>query len=206
MNILDFLSPGRARPLDGFHPVARSPLEQRLLDAGATFEERDGWHVATTVPHEAGHAAACGVADLSHLGKLEIRGAVDQPPGATIWYPITPDRILCLCPPWTVHPMIDALSEQARLVLDQTGQLGVIALVGPEARTVLRRVSALDELPASGLVAHIGAHVIERLGAILVVFGQEYGHYLWEALVDAAEPLGGGPVGIDLLGDAGRIE
>jgi sarcosine oxidase gamma subunit len=28
-----------------------------------------------------------------------------------------------------------------------------------------------------------------------LVFGQEFGHYLWEVAVDAAEPLGGGPGG-----------
>jgi hypothetical protein len=27
----------------------------------------------------------------------------------------------------------------------------------------------------------------------LIGFPQEYGHYLWQVVVDAAEPLGGGP-------------
>ena len=70
MSVLDFLSPSLAADADGSHPVARSSLERRFREAGATFEERDGWLVPVRVPGEAEHLAAAGIADLSHLTKL----------------------------------------------------------------------------------------------------------------------------------------
>ncbi len=41
--------------------------------------------------------------------------------------------------------------------------------------------------------------MLERGGGYWILFPQEYGHYLYEVAVDRAEPLGGGPVGVDVL-------
>ena len=51
---------------------------------------------------------------------------------------------------------------------------------------MLRRLTHLHDLPASGDVAHVGAHVLEQDGGFWIVFPQEYGHYLWEVAIDAA--------------------
>jgi len=85
-------------------------------------------------------------------------------------------------------------------VLDLTGALGILAVVGPQATTVIRRLTHLHHFPSGGEVAHITAHVLNpRPEAFWIVFPQEYGHYLWEVAVDRAEPLGGGPIGVDAL-------
>ncbi|MGI8973830.1 MAG: hypothetical protein ACR2HI_06600, partial [Gaiella sp.] len=42
VSALDFLSVSAATDDKGFHPVARSCVERRFRDAGATFEERAG--------------------------------------------------------------------------------------------------------------------------------------------------------------------
>jgi glycine cleavage system aminomethyltransferase T len=84
-------------------------------------------------------------------------------------------------------------------VLDQTGALSILAIVGPEAPSVLRRMTHLHHFPASGDVAHVGAHVLEQEGGYWILFPQEYGHYLWEVAIDTAEPLGGGPIGVDAI-------
>ena len=63
----------------------------------------------------------------------------------------------------------------------------------------MRRLTHLPAFPASGDVSHVTAHVLEHDGAFWIVFPQEYGHYLWEVAVDAAEPFGGGPVGVDAI-------
>ena len=73
--VLDFLSPSLARDEGDFHPVARSAADRLFRGAGATFEERDGWLVPIRVPGEAEHAARVGIADLSHLGTLDVRPA-----------------------------------------------------------------------------------------------------------------------------------
>jgi sarcosine oxidase gamma subunit len=73
-----------------------------------------------------------------------------------------------------------------------------IGIEGPGADTVLRRMTELDltNLPKVGAVAHARACVLEDgPESYRLVFEQEFGHYLWEVVVDAAEPLGGGPVG-----------
>ncbi|MDQ3858196.1 MAG: hypothetical protein M3327_07085 [Actinomycetota bacterium] len=73
-----------------------------------------------------------------------------------------------------------------------------LEIEGPGATTVLRRLTELplDDLPAVGALAQIRAWIV-RLGEerYRLFFEQEYGHYLWEVVVDAAEPLGGGPAG-----------
>jgi glycine cleavage system aminomethyltransferase T len=199
MSQLDFLSPDRARGDLGFAPVLKSSMERRQRDAGATFEERDGWLVPVSFPRESDRPKTVGIADLSHLGKVEVRGA-PTPPNDTesiVWYEITPSRALALCPYRDCFLLRAGLARRFPFVLDQTAALSILAIVGPEARSVLRRLTHLHELPASGDVARVGAHVLERDDGYWIVFPQEYGHYLWEVAVDAAEPFGGGPVGVD---------
>ena len=205
MSVLDFLSPSLAADADGFHPVARSSMERRFREAGATFEERDGWLVPVSVPGEAEHLAAAGVADLSHLTKLEVRPAPAAAGAGIVTYAISPRRGLLLF----TSGLANVVSEHvagAPFVLDVTAQHGILAIVGPEAPTVLRRLTHLHRFPSGGEVAHISAYVLELApegdGGYWIVFGQEYGHYLYEVAVDRAAALGGGPVGIDVLGAA----
>jgi glycine cleavage system aminomethyltransferase T len=199
MSVLDFLSVDAAADHGGFHPVARSSLERRLRDAGATFEERDGWLVPVAVPGEGDRLTRVGIADLSHLTKLEIRPAGAPVEGdGIVWYQISPRRALALC----ARPLAASVRERLadRLVLDVTGALSVIAISGPESDTVLRRLTHIDHFPSGGEVAHITAHVLQRSGGYWLVFPQEYGHYLSEVAVDRAEALGGGLVGAGALG------
>jgi glycine cleavage system aminomethyltransferase T len=166
-------------------------MERAQREAGARFEVRDGWLVPVALPDEEHHAAAA-VADLSHLSKFEVRPALDDVDDAdAVHYRISPKRSL-------VIGAVTAL--QGRLVLDVTGALGILAIVGPEARTLLRRLTHLHEFPKGGEVAHVTAHVLNpKAETYWIVFPQEYGHYLWEVAVDRATPLGGGPVGVDAL-------
>ena len=54
----------------------------------------------------------------------------------------------------------------------------------------MRRLTDLDleSLPAAGAVAHVQAYVLRDGGDVFrLFFPQEYGHYLAEVVVDAAE-------------------
>ena len=79
--VLDFLSVAARRDADGFHPVAQL---RRRARSSATRGRRSRSATAgscpTSVPGEAEHCARVGIADISHLGKLEIRPA----PAATV--------------------------------------------------------------------------------------------------------------------------
>lgn len=209
MSAVEFLSVGAAADAGGYHPLARSSMERRQREAGATFAERDGWLVPVSVPGEGERLAAVGLADLSHLTKLEVRpnpwaggGAVDPLGSGVVVHAISPRRALVLCPAAQAAILRESLTGE--LVLDVTAALGVLAIVGPQAPTVLRRLTHLHRFPSGGSVAHVNAHVLERGGGYWIVFPQEFGHYLWEVAVDRAAPLGGGPVGVDALPGGGR--
>ena len=197
---LDFLSIERAEAAGEFRLLARSSMEQRQRDAGAVFAERDGWLTAVSFPDETAHLACVGVADLSHLGKLEVRGASHPPLGPdAVWYQVHPERALCISPPGRAAALQEELARGGAHVIDQSAGLAILALAGPHTRALLRRLTDLDELPASGQVARVRADVLERGSDVWIAFGQDYGHYLWEVVVDAAAPFGGGPIGLDVL-------
>ena len=170
---LEFLSPDLAERWNGRPPVARSPLEPELTAAGASFEERSGWRVATGFGDPAGEAEACGstagVGDRSHLGKLEVQGpAAAMPalvgaasggarlePGAAAsvggdwWCPVTAERVLVLCEPERTAAVRERLEHAAReqagaVVADLTSALAAMAIVGRRSRDALARLTALD--------------------------------------------------------------
>ena len=199
MSALEFLSVSAASA----GAVAKSSMERAQREAGARFEERDGWLVPVAIPGEEEHLGAVGVADLSHLTKLEVRPAGEPPELVTdrykpVWYAISPRRALVLGEAEGATAVQSQLSD--RLVLDVTAALGILAVVGPDAGTLIRRLTHLHRFPSGGEVAHITAHVLNPApDTYWVVFPQEYGHYLWEVAVDRAQPLGGGPIGVDAL-------
>jgi len=87
-----------------------------------------------------------------------------------------------------------------RFSLDLTGAYSVISITGPEAGTVLRRLTHIDHFPSGGEIAHVQGHVLQRAGGYWVICLQELGHYMWEVAVDRASALGGGAVGVDAGG------
>ncbi len=200
MNALDFLAVGAAS--DG--AVAVSALARAQRDVGATFEERDGWQVPVSIPGEQEQVAAVGVADLSHLTKLELRPAGNPLDGgeAAVWYRLSPRRALMLCSAGAAATVRAQVGD--RFVLDVTGAYSIIALSGPEAGTLLRRLTHLHHFPSGGEIAHVQGHVLERpIGGNVgywILCAQEYGEYVWEVAVDRASALGGGPVGVDAIG------
>jgi len=198
VNDLAFLSVDAAADQGGFHPVAKSAIDRAQRDLGATFEERGGWLVPVSIPGEENHGAV-GIADVSHLTKLELRPAGEPVEGeGIIWYRISPRRALVLCAP----ALGDTVRAQAadRFALDVTGAYSIIAIAGPEAGTVLRRMTHIHHFPSGGEIAHVQGHVLQRGSGYWVICAQELGHYVWEVAVDRASALGGGAVGVDFGG------
>jgi glycine cleavage system aminomethyltransferase T len=195
---LAFLSVDGVADRSWLQPVAKSAIERAQRDLGATFEERDGWLVPISIPGERNHTAV-GIADLSHLTKIEVRPAGAPIEGeGIVWYPISPRRALVLCAP----ALGATVREQAgdRFALDVTGAYSVIAINGAEADTVLRRMTHIHHFPSGGEIAHVQGHVLQRAGGYWVICLQELGHYMWEVAVDRASALGGGAVGVDASG------
>jgi heterotetrameric sarcosine oxidase gamma subunit len=193
---------------------AVSPIAAAARAAGASLTPRDGWHVAASLGDPAGEAAAVrdavGVADVSHLAKLELLGELDHELSsatrhdAAWWCPVTPGRALLVGDPRDV-----ALPDDVR-VLDVTASFGALRIAGPAARETFARFCALDlredRLPVGGFrpgsVARTPGFVLREADQrFLMLFGSAYGEYVWEVAIDAATRLGGRAVGIDAIGE-----
>jgi heterotetrameric sarcosine oxidase gamma subunit len=249
---LEFLAPGAAVAGERHAPLARTPMERAARAAGARFETRDGWTVATGYSSLEQERETCrraaGWADVSHLGKLELHAAADDlaaivaeaAGGATLelgtatragdawWLPLTGERALVVCEPGATAALRERLEGAAAsaartvTVLDATCKYAALTLVGPLAREVFARFSAIDVrarvLPVGGfrpgsIARSPGLLVREGEERFLLMIGWALGQYLWETVADAGEHLGGAPVGLDALaevaigvGGAGGIE
>jgi glycine cleavage system aminomethyltransferase T len=198
----EFLSPTAA------DVVARSPMERQARRAGARFELRDGWNVATSFAGEREALGAVGFSDCSHVRKYELHGdlhalelgcaTVD---GDSTWLPMTRTRALVLG------------GEPPAGALDVTTAFGALRLAGPAARETFARFTAIDLRPhvtkpgdwRPGSVARTpGGILCEAEDRYLMLFGSALGQYVWTVVEDAARHLGGGPVGFDASrGEAG---
>ena len=166
MSTLDFLSPDLATPdVAAAQGAWRSPLARAL------------------------EHAPTDVTDVSLTGKLEIRGEVgDLKSRAFEIVPITPGRALVLCD-FTKTGEVRAKLAEHFLVIDMSAALAGLQVRG---ETLMRRLTDLDldALPAVGPIAHVQAYVLRDEGDVFrFFFPQEYGHYLAEVVVDAAEGL-----------------
>jgi glycine cleavage system aminomethyltransferase T len=185
--------------------VARSPMERMAQAAGARFEVRDGWNVP--VQYERSVAGRpVGWADVSHLRKWEVRGAevggslgTARREGEAWWCGLTSERALVLGGP---------APEGA---LDVTCSYAALTILGPQARETIARFCALDLRPdkapphsfrPGSIARQPGMLLVEAPDRFLLLFGWAVAEYMWTVVADAAEHLGGAPLGIEALGDA----
>ena len=225
MSSLAFLSPGPGA-------VAKSPMEPGAVAAGATFEERDGWKVAVSFPDEDKRLSTVGFADASHNGKIEVQAGADDltaiaaSGGASLelgratrgkaawWCPYSPTRAVVLCTAARTAALRDLLTASAAdasgtvSVVDVTSGQGAMTILGPLAREVFARFTAIDLRPQvtpplafrPGSVARTGGAILcEAPNRYVMLFGAALGQYVWQVVDDAARHLGGGPIGYDAL-------
>jgi heterotetrameric sarcosine oxidase gamma subunit len=202
---LDFLTP--AADADGI--VARSPMEGMAKAAGARFEVRDGWNVAVEYP--GARSGDVAWADVSHLPKLELQGSSETITsldfGAALrqddawWCRLTESRALVI----GARPALDDANLD---VTDVTSNFAALTVTGPLARETFARFCALDLRPHVTPVGALRPGSIGRQPGILIredeerylfLFGWAPAEYMWSTVADAAEHLGGGPVGVDAL-------
>jgi sarcosine oxidase gamma subunit len=132
-----------------------------------------------------------GIRDVSRTGKIEVRGEIAEleVEGAeAVW--ITPHRALVVCDYDEAADIRVRLGERF-LAIDVTAGLAGLEVSGEQ---LMRRLTDLDldNLPAPGPIAHVQAVVIRDADETFrIFFPQEYGHYVAEVVVDAAEGLRG---------------
>jgi heterotetrameric sarcosine oxidase gamma subunit len=205
---LDFLRVGGTESSsDGV--VARSPMEGMAKAAGARFEVRDGWNVAVEYPHA--RTGDVSWADVSHLPKLELQGVSETITSLEFgtaarrddawWCRLTESRALVI----GARPVLD---DGDLDVTDVTSNFAALTVSGPLARETFARFCALDLRPHVTPVGALRPGSIGRQPGILIrededrylfLFGWATAEYMWSTVADAAEHLGGGPVGVDAL-------
>jgi glycine cleavage system aminomethyltransferase T len=214
---LGFLSPAPTA-------LARSPMERQAVAAGARLERRDGWNVAVAFDGEDVERERCrlgvGFADLSHLGKVEVQAPATELAaiaagcsGDARWCTYTPKRAIALCRPAALAPLRERMEDAAAAqpaftsVIDVTCVWAALTIVGPLARELFARFTAIDLRPHITPVGAFRPGSVGRTpGAILreddqrylMLFGAALGQYMWTVVADAAERLGGGPIGVDV--------
>jgi sarcosine oxidase subunit gamma len=150
------------------------------------------------------------IADASGGHRLELGSAVRA--GGAWWCPVTPERVLAVCDADSTRDLRERLVAGAggrgAGVVELTTELAAIGLAGPRSRDVLARLSALDLRPQRapepafrpGSVARVPAMVLREGGdRFLVLFGSAFAQYMWTVVWDAAQPLGGRPMGAAAL-------
>jgi heterotetrameric sarcosine oxidase gamma subunit len=178
---------------------------------------------------------AAGWADVSHLGKLELHATAAEDLSAVVaqvaggaalelgsatragdawWLPLTAERAVVVCEAGAVAGLRERLEEAAAgasrtfTIVDATCKYGALTLVGPLAREVFARFTAIDLRPKATPVGAFRPGSIARTPGLLVregeerflfLFGAALGAYIWETVADAGTHLGGAPVGVEAL-------
>jgi glycine cleavage system aminomethyltransferase T len=173
----------------------QSPLHHCHVEAHAHIETFSGWllpawYTDPSVELEDVRASA-GISDASYLCKLDVRGPrAEFPLPARLWK-LTPARSLITAP-----LPIDFVASSS--LTDVTSLYSAILLAGPNARSVLQKLttlnvndSAMPEFSARQTrLAHVNATILRGDG-FLILNTRDVAQHVWEALLHAgARPFG----------------
>ena len=196
--------------------------------AGAEMAELDGWllpSLYTSTGEEVDRArGSAGMCDVSSTGKLVVYAddmdaalnaalGLDAAPGVrrTAWVDgaliarMTRDEVWALTPAGGAAHLFSRLAADSHVVEVTSGLAGV-AIVGPDAFSVLAALTELDVSSigfpdmtcAQASVAEIPAALVRRDSDVPrfdLYFGREYGEHMWTALLD----VGAAPMGSEAL-------
>lgn len=194
-----FLTTAAAEGETRFEPLLRSSLAHRHRALDARFEQRDGWLVATSYPRERERVTA-GVVDVSHIGKLEVfSDGEPQDEAICASLRVGPGRFVLVCRYAELLGLARRLSAASTFVIDRTSAWCALLLAGADRDALLRRVSPIETVPGRGPFGRVPASILDRPSGYWALFSQEFAQYGWDLAVDAAVPLGGGPVGAEAV-------
>jgi glycine cleavage system aminomethyltransferase T len=199
--------------------VRRSPMAAAHAGLGARLEPRAGWEVVSSYGDEAAERSALreavGMTDITPLGKVDVRGAIDGPlqrAAGGILARITDDWALVFTDPGAEAELVSTMQKETRgssvMVTDVTHAYAGLAVVGPGLADVCARLTSWDPATlgsgeATGApFAEVRAVVLRPPGDLptLELFvAAEFGRYVWETVSGVVGRLGGRPVGWNAL-------
>ena len=173
----------------------QTPLHHCHVEAHAHIETFSGWRLPawyTDPSVELEHVrASAGISDASYLFKLDVRGPSNEFPSPARLWKLTPARSLITSP-----LPIDFIASSS--LTDVTSLYSAILLAGPNARSVLQKLTTLNvsdsAMPEfSGRqtrLAHVNATILRGDG-FLILNTRDVAQHVWEALLHAgARPFG----------------
>jgi glycine cleavage system aminomethyltransferase T len=199
-------------------PLVRSPLAAIHAQLGADVAVEAGAETVRSYGSVGAEktviAETVGLADVTVRSKVDVRGDVDRVVSLFSADPvarIANDLALLLSRPGSVADRVVSMQTavgDAAMVTDVTHLYAGFALCGPLLADAISRLSSWD--PASlepgtatgAPIADVRAIVVrpERPPDLLEVYvATELGRYVWGAIHDVVERLGGEPVGWDAL-------
>ena len=195
-------------------PIARSSLLDAQIRAGARIELQDGWQVAVRLPREPA-LGGNALVDLTHRSTFEINGpstvsAVQTLCGAEValrrihratgWeaYRLTPTRSIV----FGRNPEGEAL--------DVTGGWGTLALIGPNARDIIQKITAVDVRDVTLPVLSCCQGPVFGVNTLFGRFERHYElhvcsdsvEFLQEVVLDAGAEFNLQPAGLQFFKDA----
>jgi heterotetrameric sarcosine oxidase gamma subunit len=193
--------------------AAGAERERERLTRTVAFADRS--HMTKLEVHAEPKALAAVLRDASGGAAVLEPGMAARTPGGW-WCPITPSRALVLADSESggENPIRNSVTDVVVRapgtvsVVDMTSGLAALTLAGPGSGELLARFCAIDVRQSvtpvnafrPGSVARTPGYLLrERADRLLLLVGWALAEYLWDVVADAAEHLGGGPVGADAL-------
>ncbi len=156
---------------------------------------------------------------LPEAGELQIGsvGEADSPlerGGKLLAARLAPDEFMVLTPVGVAPSAVKAMqpgSLNCAYAIDVTSGLCGVAIVGPATPGMMSSITEIDTSPrvlpnlacVQSRFADVQGMLLRRdvygIAMYQLYAGREFGEYLWEALIEAAREVGGGPAGTEAL-------
>ena len=166
--------------------------------------------------HLAGVLWQAGPSDVGSVGV--VQPAADSEIEEMVMARLAGDEALLLTAPNQaplVTGLLDVNDERCAHSVDVTSVLAGVKIAGPLAQRLLAGVTEMDTSPAAfpdmscaqGSASLVHATLLRHdqggLPGYELYFGREYGEYMWDTLMEAGEPHGVVPFGIETLARLG---
>ena len=167
-----------------------------------------------------GEGAAAAISRLVPLAPEQDVGTVSEADsplergGKLLSARLAQDEFLLLTPAGVAAEAVDAMRSSdtdCAYAIEVTSGLCGVAIVGPATQELMRRITDVDTSPGSlpdlsgiqSRYADVQGLLLRRdvngIAMYQLYASREFGEYLWEALVETAREVGGGPVGTQAL-------
>ena len=199
-------------------PIANGPLVHVHRQAGATMEIVDGWEVAVGYPSKPQRGANTLI-DLSHRKVNEFTGPQTGAAMRLLCGSESTVRAIHVSEDFEAYRLTDARAivfgrANVSDAIDVTGGWSSLALFGPDVRTILNKITALDLREQTLPAGHCCQGPIFGINALFGHFENRYElhvcpdvmQFLWEVTLDAGHEFQLRPAGLESYQQASGVK